>query len=157
MHVIAAAILILLNLAPGAQRGAPPADPAKRSEGHKRLDAVEGNWDVTVKFRYGTSAEMTGKARMQAAWTLDGKLLRQDYVAESGQVTLQYYGFDVQRGTYFLIKFDNFDTGVVHAEGGVSADGKVITTIGDRVDPMSGKVGPIRIALTIADTDHFNV
>ena len=48
-----------------------------------------------------------------------------------------------------------FDTGVLHAEGGVSTDGKTITTIGDRVDPVSGKTASVRVVLTIVDRGHF--
>jgi hypothetical protein len=132
-------------------------DVMKPGAGHRRLDPLVGSWDVAVRFRFGTGPERTGRARAQAVWTLDGRLLRQDYTAESGQLTLQQWGFDNQRGTYYLIKFDNFETGVVHAEGSVSEDGRTITTIGDRVDPMTGKVGVLRIVLTLIDADHFNI
>jgi hypothetical protein len=126
-------------------------------EAHRRLDALVGNWDVTVRFSYGGGPERTGQADLRSAWALDGKVLRQDYNAQSGQNTLQFYGFDSQRGTYYLIKFDNFDTGVLHLEGGVSADGRTITTVGNRVDPMTGKVAPLRVVLTLVDSNRFRV
>jgi hypothetical protein len=123
--------------------------------GHHRLDSLVGNWDVAVRFRYGGGPERTGRANATIGWTLDGRVLREEYHAESGQETLQLYGFDNQRGAYYLIKFDNFDTGVLHAEGGVSADGRTITTIGNRVDPMTGKSALVRVVLTLVDRSHF--
>lgn len=149
-------VSILTILAAAPANGQMP-DVMRPGAAHRRLDVLVGSWDVATRFRYGNGPERTGRARAQAIWTLDGRVLRQDYTAESGQLTLQLIGFDNQRGTYYLVKFDNFDTGVLHAEGGVSEDGKEITTVGDRVDPISGKVAPIRIVLTLVDTNRFNV
>lgn len=147
-------LLAALAVAPVRAQNALP-DVLKTGAGHHRLDSLVGNWDVAVRFRYGGGPERTGRATANIAWILDGRVLRQEYHADSGQETLQLYGFDNQRGAYYLIKFDNFDTGVLHAEGGVSADGRVITTIGDRIDPMTGKSASVRIVLTIVDRNHF--
>lgn len=42
-------------------------------------------------------------------------------------------------------------------EGTISADGKVITNTGDRLDPVSGKTNRLRTVTTITDRDHFTV
>lgn len=147
-------LLAAASFSPVAAQNALP-EILKPGAGHHRLDSLVGTWDVTVRFRYGAGPERTGRASATIAWTLDGRLLRQEYHAESGQETLQLYGFDNQRGAYYLIKFDNFDTGVVHAEGSVSADGRTITTTGNRVDPMTGKSASVRIVLTILSRNRF--
>jgi len=160
IHSASALVVVsLLGVTERAEGQNPPPLPEimQPGVGHRRLDSLVGDWDVTVRFRFGAAPERTGRATMSSAWILDRRVLRQEYRAESGQVTLQLYGFDNQRGTYYLIKFDNVDTGVLHTEGGVSADGRTITTIGDRVDPMGGKTNAIRIVLALVDQDRFNV
>ena len=38
-----------------------------------------------------------------------------------------------------------------------SADGKVITNVGIRTDPLTGETNKLRIVTTIADRDHYTV
>ena len=52
---------------------------------------------------------------------------------------------------------DNMDTGVLHTEGSISADEKVITNIGERTDPLTGKTGRLRTVTTIIDKDHYTL
>ncbi|MGH7679331.1 MAG: DUF1579 family protein [Gemmatimonadaceae bacterium] len=132
-------------------------DVTRPGPAHRRLDPLVGAWDVSTRFGNGTGPERIGRARAQAIWTLDGRVLRQDFTAESGLVVMQLIGFDTQRGTYYVLRFDNLDTGVLHAEGSASADGRTISAVGDRVDPLTGKVAPLRIVLTVVDSNRFNV
>ena len=126
-------------------------------EHHKQLDALAGSWDVAVRFKYGPGPERQGKASSEAKWILGGRFLQQEYQSESGQVTLQFVGYDNQKKKFFVIKMDNMDTGVLYTEGTMLADAKVIIYSGDRTDPMTGETGRLRTVTTILDKDHYIV
>ena len=128
--------------------------PGKR---HKQLDVLAGSWDVVVKFKYGSGSERQGKASSEAKWILGGRFLQQEYKSESGQVTLQFMGYDNQKKKFFEVKMDNMDTGVLYTEGTISEDGKVIINVGDRTDPMTGETRRLRTVTTILDKDHYTV
>jgi Protein of unknown function (DUF1579) len=137
--------------------GTNPTQPGKY---HKLLGVLAGSWDVTVKFKYGSGPERENKANSEAKWVLGGRFLEQEYTADLGGMPLfitQYVGYDNQRKKFFEIKFDNMDTGVLHTEGAISDDEKVITNVGERTDPMTGKSGRLRTVTTITDKDHYTV
>lgn len=127
------------------------------SERHKQLESLAGNWDVLVRFKYGPGPEREGKASSEAKWILGGRFLQQEYQAESGQVTLQFLGYDNQKKKFFEVKMDNMDTGVLYTEGTMSDDRKVITNVGIRTDPLTGESRKLRIVTTLADKDHYTV
>lgn len=124
---------------------------------HKQLDLLAGSWNVVVRFKDGPGPEREGKASAEAKSILGGRFIQQEYQAESGQVTLQFVGYDNQKKKFFIVKMDNKDTGVLHTEGMVSDDGKVITTVGDRTDPMTGETRRLRIVTTLNDQDNFTM
>jgi hypothetical protein len=126
-------------------------------EHHKQLESLAGSWDVVVKFKYGPGPERQSKARCEAKWVLGGRFLQQEYENESGQRVLQFFGYDNQKKRFFISKMDNMDTGVLYTEGDISEDGKAITLVGNRTDPLSGKTGRLRIVTTLIDPDHYRV
>ena len=127
------------------------------SERHKQLEVLAGSWDVLVRFKYGPGPEREGKASTEAKWILGGRFLQQEYQSESGQVTLQFLGYDNQKKKFFEVKMDNMDTGVLYTEGTMSADGKVITNVGIRTDPITGESKKLRIVTTLTDKNHYTV
>lgn len=126
-------------------------------EHHKQLESMAGSWDVVVKFKYGPGPERQAKAMCEAKWILGGRFLQQQYENESGQSVLQFVGYDNQKKKFSMTKMDNMDTGVLSAEGSISEGGKLITLVGDRTDPLTGKTSRLRIAITLTDQDHYNV
>jgi Protein of unknown function (DUF1579) len=52
---------------------------------------------------------------------------------------------------------DTLSTGVLHNEGSISEDGKVITNLGESLDPATGKPYKLRTVTTILDRDHFTL
>jgi hypothetical protein len=126
-------------------------------ERHKQLEPLSGSWDVLVRFKYGPGPEREGKVSSEAKWILGGRFLQQEYQSESGQVTLQLIGYDNQKKKFFEVKLDNMDTGVLYTEGAMSEDGKVITNVGIRTDPLSGEAERLRIVTTLTDKDHYTV
>jgi Protein of unknown function (DUF1579) len=142
---------------PEAKKMAEMMKATQPSERHKQLEPLAGSWDVLVRFKYGPGPERQGKAKSEAKWILGGRFLQQEYQSESGQVTLQFIGYDNQKKKFFEIKMDNMDTGVLYTEGTLSEDGKVITNVGERTDPVTGEKKGIRTVTTFVDKDHYTV
>jgi hypothetical protein len=126
-------------------------------EHHKQLDVLVGRWEVIAKYKYGSGPERQGKATSEAKWILGGRFVQQEYKSESGQLTLQFIGYDNQKKKFFEVKMDNNDTGVLLTEGTISDDGKVITNTGERTDPLTGATGKLRAVTTIIDKDHYTL
>ncbi|HMG36113.1 MAG TPA: DUF1579 family protein [Blastocatellia bacterium] len=126
-------------------------------EHHKQLDGLAGSWDVMVKFKYGPGPERQSHATSEALWILGGRFIQQVYKNESGLEVRQFLGYDNQKKKFFEIKLDNMDTGVLRTEGTISEDGKVITNIGERTDPMTGQTTRLRTVTTIIDRDHYTL
>jgi uncharacterized protein DUF1579 len=156
---IPAAILLLVTLGFGAQDRDKLMALTQPGEHHKQLGPLAGSWAVAVKFKFG-GREMVASATCESKWVLGGRFLEQDYKAASSGMPLdvkQYLGYDNQKKKFVEIKMDNMDTGVLHNEGTISADGKVITFLGERIDPLTGKANKLRTVTSIIDTDHYTL
>ena len=163
--IVAATVVVVTGVTPSTAQDKPAMDKkmaemmknTEPGEQHKLLDMFVGNWDIVVRFRYGGGPEREGKAASAAKWILDGRFIQQDFTSQIGQVTLQFVGFDNQKKKFFEVKMDNRDTGVLYTEGTASADGKTITNVGIRTDPMTGETNKLRTVTTIGDRDHYTV
>lgn len=136
-----------------------PSDQMKLTqpgEHHKQLEPLAGDWDVTLKFRYGSGPERQAKATSTAKWILGGRFLERVY-RSGGPEFLEYLGYDNQRNRFVGAKMDNMDTGILSTEGDMSADGKILTMKGVRTDPLTGASSNLRIVTTITDQNHFSV
>lgn len=132
------------------------------TEQHKKLDALRGEWDVAVRFKAGPGPNdfKDGKATCKSDWMLDGMAMHQQYKSEmNGKpfAVVQVYGYDKEKKKFFELKMDNMDTGVMHNEGDLAADGKSINFTGERIDPMTKKQTKIRTVLTFVDKDSFHI
>jgi Protein of unknown function (DUF1579) len=154
------AAILLIAVAPlAAQEKGRPAAPPGPGEQHKQLDALAGSWDVSVTYRLG-GKEFKGTALCEAKWVLDGRFLRQEYHSKmQGKdfIVLQFLGYDQGKKKFVELKMDSMDTGVMHNEGTISNDGKVITCKGERIDQTNGELVKIRTVTTIEDADHFTL
>ncbi len=126
---------------------------------HKRLGELAGTWNVTVRYIIGDK-QHEGKATCEAKMILGGRFLQQEYSSRfQGQPfhVLQILGYDSARKKSIEIMLDNMGTGVLHNEGTVSEDGKVITNTGESLDPQTRKPYKLRTVTTIIDHDNFTL
>jgi hypothetical protein len=126
---------------------------------HEQLRGLAGTWDVTIQYKIGDK-QHEGKATCEAKSIMDGRFLQQDYNSIfQGKPfhVLQLLGYDVPRKKTIEIMLDNLSTGVMHNEGSVSEDGKVITNLGGNLDPLTKKPYKIRTVYTIEGPDQFTL
>lgn len=146
-------LCLLLPLQVAGQDSAP-------DEQHRQLEPLVGSWEVAITYRFGNGPERHGTASCKTTWILDHRFLEQRYESRFGNrpfQVLQILGYDNGRKKFFELKMDNLDNGLLHNEGAISADGKVLSFQGDRIDPMTGKVGRLRTVTTVADADHYTL
>jgi Protein of unknown function (DUF1579) len=137
----------------------PPANVDVPGPAHQRLGDLAGTWDVTIRYKLGDK-EHEGKAKCEAKWILDGRFLQQDYKSNfQGKPfeVMQLLGYDSVAKKTIEIKLDNLSTGIMHNEGAISEDGRVITNFGKSLDPATGKPYKLRTVTTIVDHDHFTL
>ena len=119
---------------------------------HKRLGELAGTWNVSIRYIIGDK-QHEGKATCEAKMILGGRFLQQEYSSRfQGQPfhVLQLLGYDNARKKSIEIMMDNLGTGVLHNEGTVSDDGKVITNSGESTR------SPDRKALQASHRDHLD-
>jgi hypothetical protein len=126
---------------------------------HKRFCDLAGSWDVSIRYVLGDK-EHEGKATCEAKAILGGRFLEQDYDSRfQGEPfhVLQLWGYDNTKKKSIEIMMDTMGTGVLHNEGTVSDDGKVITNSSEPTDPQTGKPYKLRTVTTITDNDNFTL
>jgi len=146
--------------AAGQAQEKPKADLNAPGAEHKKLDALAGAWDVTVRFPVGPGKEMEGKSSCEAKWVMDGRFLRQEYsstFAGKPLTVVRYLGFDRHKGKFVEVQFESTHTDVMHNEGAISEDGKTITCWGTHIDAATGKESKVRSVTTFLDKDAFTL
>jgi hypothetical protein len=160
--LIAALCVGLLSWAAAGQAQQKPKSDDLNAPGeeHRKLDALAGAWDVTVKFPAGPGRTMEGKSSCEAKWVMDGRFLRQEYssiFAGKPLTVVRYLGFDRHKGKFVEVQFESTHTDVMHNEGVSSSDGKTITCRGTHIDAATGKEATVRSVTTLADKDAFTL
>jgi hypothetical protein len=70
---------------------------------------------------------------------------------------LQILSYDNSRQKFIELKMQTMTTSLLHNEGGISEDGKVITNVGEGWDARTKKPYKLRTVYTITDHDHFTL
>jgi hypothetical protein len=126
---------------------------------HKQMEPLAGSWDVEVTYVID-GKEHKGKAGCESKWILAGRFLQQDYKSTlQGKpfYVLQILGYDNQKKKTVELMMDSMSTGLMHNEGSIDKDGKVITNEGETVDHSTGKNTKLRTVTTIIDVDHYTL
>jgi hypothetical protein len=112
-------------------------------EQHKLLEVLVGTWDTEVKmWETPDQAEpgvTIGTAEMK--WILDGRYLQQKFSGTFMEMPfkgLGYTAYDKAAGHYVSVWMDSFSTGMMIETGSVDDTGKVFTSTGSYVDPITG-------------------
>jgi hypothetical protein len=129
-------------------------------EEHRKLEALAGTWDVTVKFPAGPGKTMEGKSSCEASWVMDGRFLRQEYssnFAGKPLTVVRYLGFDRHKGKFVEVHFESTHTDVLYSEGVLSPDSKTITSSGTHVDATTGRRMAVRTMTTFGNRDAFTL
>jgi hypothetical protein len=135
----------------------PPADGPGAL--HKKMVGLAGSWEVDVTYVLN-DGERKGTARCESHWILGGRFLQQEYSSNfMGKpfTVLQLLGYDNQKKKTIELMMDNLSTSVLHNEGSISDDGKVITNEGESLDHQTGKPVKLRTVTTIIDQDHYTL
>jgi hypothetical protein len=92
------------------------AKAATPGEPHKKLNALEGSWECTVKFWMEPGKPPSeSKATSENKWILGGRYLEEKVVGEFGGMKFEglgIVGYDNVQKRFHSTWFDNFGTGV---------------------------------------------
>ena len=158
LHASSGLVILPSVASPRTKRAIKPSSRTCRAR-HKRLGELAGTWNVSVRYIIGDK-QQEGKATCEAKMILGGRFLQQEYTSQfQGQPfhVLQILGYDNARKKSIEIMMDTMGTSVLHNEGTVSDDGKVITNSGESLDPQTGKPYKLRTVTTIIDHDNFTL
>ncbi len=116
-------------------------DAAKVGPNHKLLEWFEGEWQVEVK-DLTPGQESTDKGVMTGKMAYGGRFLQNDY---DGRFHGKFFrgggmmGYNNNTKKFESTWADSRDTAISFMTGTISADNKVLTFIGETIDPTSGK------------------
>ena len=159
---IAVAVLFLLPATgPAQDNKGKQADVHSDEPGlvHKQMARLAGSWDVEITYIIDDHKNK-GTAKCEAKWIMDGRFLQQDYnssFAGKPFAVLQLLGYDNEKKKTIEIMIDTMSTGLMHNEGSITADGKVITNEGESLDHATGKSTKLRTVTTLIDHDHYTL
>lgn len=126
---------------------------------HKQLARMAGDWTFTNKMwmapgvppaeSTGTmTAEMIlGGRYVQSVWK--GNLMGQPFEGRGTD------GYDNVARQHVSSWVDNMGTGILYMTGSCDAEGKVCTSSGDMIDPVTNKPGSMKTVTTWTDNDNF--
>ena len=163
-------LLATMSLPAWAQTEKPAAGPSDQEmeammkamspgEQHKELARMAGDWTFTNKMWMAPDAppaESTGTMHaemilggryVQSAWK--GNMMGQPF---EGHGTDGYDNLSKQHVSSWV---DNMGTGILYMTGTCDAAGKVCTSKGDMIDPMTMKKGSMKSVTTWTDNDNF--
>lgn len=113
------------------------AQSREPNENHRRLDVLEGEWDLTMKmFDNNDVSETQGSAKYH--WIFEKKFLVEEVQCTLAGEPFEWmgiYGYDNLAKVYTAVWVDNIDTSTETAEGRAEAGGKAIRFAGQHKMP----------------------
>ena len=139
----------------------------KPGEKHKVLERFVGDWTTTTRIFMAPGAPpMETSGTCSYTMVLGGRYVQSDFrgkmqmpgpdgnLADIPHDGISLMGFDNNRNLFNMVWIDTMGTGVIHARGGLSQDGRILTMFGDMDEPMTGEIGkPVRYVTRFVDAD----
>ena len=146
-----------------AEKKAPPAEMSEQDaawmeagtpgEAHEFLKQQLGSWEVKMRYTPAPGAEpMTGRGQARREMVLGGRFMHTTYKGEfmgDSFMGLGYDGYDNIKKKYVGVWMDSMSTMIYQFEGDLDESGKVLTSYGEYVDPLTGATKKNKIELTI--------
>jgi len=133
---------------------------AAPGEPHKKLAALVGTWDATVKTYMRPDAQPAISHAVGTNKTiLGGRYIQQDFNGDFMGMPFSgvgYWGYDNLKKQYIAAWMDNMGTGVMTLTGTQDSPTQY-TFKGTAPDPMSGKDTAFEEHLIISDNDHHTL
>jgi hypothetical protein len=127
-------------------------------EGHKVLEPLIGEWDVTSKWWPGPGApaeESEGSTKVE--WILDGRYMMETYSGMMGEIPftgIGIMGYDNYAEEYNSLWIDSYSTMFFLQTGTASEDGTLLTFEGTYDDMYTGQDDKeSRIVIKLLDED----
>jgi hypothetical protein len=122
-------------------------------EAHEFLKQQVGSWEVKLRAHAGPDAEsMTGRGQASKEMVLGGRFLHTTYKGEfmgESFIGMGYDGYDNLKKKHVGVWMDNMGTTIYYSEGELDESGKVLTSYGETVEPLSGKTKKTKSEFTI--------
>jgi hypothetical protein len=132
---------------------------AMPGEPHKRLEALAGSWDATVKMWMDPAQPATeSKATAESKMLMDGRYLEENVTGEFGGMKFLgrgTTGYDNLQKKYVFAWIDNMGTGISTASGTYDPDKKAVTYNGEEIDPLSGQKMKTKMVIHFIDKDKY--
>lgn len=135
--------------------GAAGATSTPTGPEHKKLAAMEGEYDVVTKMWMDPAMPpMESKGKSAVKMILGGRYLREKF--EGDMMGEKFEGLGLTGYDTFKKKFvgtwvDTMSTGITQLEGSLSADGKTMTMQGETFDAMQNQVFTMKIVSSYRD------
>lgn len=117
------------------------AKMAAPGEHHKKLDALVGKWNFTIKYSEDHGGGES-KGTSEFTWALGGRFLVETTKTDMGGMPLEWmgwHGYDNQKKQYVSSWVDNFSTGIQNFNGRYDNASNTLTYTGEVDDPAGGK------------------
>jgi len=122
-------------------------------EAHQFLKEQVGSWEVKLRAHAGPDAEpMTGRGQARKEMILGDRFLHTTYKGEfmgESFIGMGYDGYDNLKKKYVGVWLDNMGTAIYYTAGELDESGKILTSYGEAVDPLSGKTKKTKSELII--------
>lgn len=129
-------------------------------EAHKKLSAMVGTWDATVKMYPAPGAPaQESHGVSENKWVLDGRWVQQSFNGDFMGMPFSgigYTGYDNIKKQYIGTWMDSMSTSVMMSTGKPTGD-KVWEFNSSVDDPVSGKTLPVREKVSVTDDDHHTM
>ncbi len=164
----ACGLALVAGLAAAQQGGSGPTPEeqammaaAAPGEHHRHLDYLVGSWNTKVTFWMAPGQPpMQSTSSAEAKWILGGRYVESIHKGDVMGMPFEGHGtegYDNLAKQYVGTWVDNMGTGIMVSKGTCSDGGKVHSSEGEMIDPMSGQTVKVRSVVTAVDPNSYRM